>query len=149
MNLISESVIKNTKEKIMFNKITIFILILLFTFNIKLFSLLIYENEIIIGKIICREYYSYNAEDDSVQLENKYYVVFDDPWEIKVLDREMIFYEILIANENMEFINGVDYENNRLRIHCRLNLYLDISNREKLLFRGTFAIFIKNIEIIN
>jgi hypothetical protein len=148
MNLFSKNVMKIKERRIIFKK-TIMFALFFFIFNVKLSSIILQDDEIVIGKIIYREYFNRDFGNDVIQLENKYYVVFDAPWKIKIFDREITFDEILITNEDMEFINGIDYENKKLKIYCDIVLYPIVPVPENIIFQGFIAIFIKNIEIIN
>ena len=124
-----------------------FTLIILFIIiNLKIFPLGIYgnENEIIIGRIIFREYYTI---DDNI-LYNRYFVLFDNPWIVEILGIEFRFDEILIANDISEYISEIDYENNIFKIHGNLLLY-PINIKES--FIGSYfriSIFVENIEIV-
>jgi hypothetical protein len=123
------------------NKKYFIIIILFVSINYKLFPLIYFdglENEIITGKIIFRERY---MKDNGFILENKYYVIFDSPWTVKVFDKiDMTFNELLIANDISELIENIDYKNIEFKILCSLGVY-HINTEE-----GFVAIIVKNIE---
>jgi hypothetical protein len=99
------------------------------------------EDDIIIGKIILRESYSIHG----IQLENRYFIIFDEPWTTKYLGRDRTFNEIIISNGN-EFIGGIDYENKTLRIFGTIG-FMAVKNSDHTLF-GMTAFLIRNIELI-
>jgi hypothetical protein len=132
----------------MCNKRELFSLIIFLIINTQLQSMPIdgKENEIIIGKIIFREYYLTNS---NIQLNNQYFVIFENPWETEIFGRDFIFYEILIKNDITEYLMGIDYENNLFRIYCSINPDLIPSDDENIDFIAVLAIFVNKIEIIN
>jgi hypothetical protein len=99
------------------------------------------ENEIIIGEIVFRKKYNTNIND--IQLGNRYFVIFEVPWKTEIFGNVIEFDEILIVNDNTEFIDGIDYMNKKFKIYCKLGFY----QIDKL--KGKLAIYIKIIELIN
>ncbi|MDR3147456.1 MAG: hypothetical protein LBU00_03645 [Treponema sp.] len=121
------------------------ILILVFIFSTDIYSLireLGREDDIITGKIILRESYSIHG----IQLRNKYFIIFDEPWATKHLGEDIILHEIMISNEGDKFINGINYENKTLKIRGIMGLRMMKNNDDTI--SGMMAFFIRNIELI-
>jgi hypothetical protein len=122
-----------------------FIFIIFLAVSVSMYSLvseLGRKDDTITGKIVFRECYSIS----DILIENKYFIIFDEPWITKYMDREITFKEILISNENEEYFNGINYGNKTLKINGLLGFQTIKNDNNDI--HLVMAFFIKNIELL-